>query len=76
VTTHTVRALLTRLTINCNEEGMQVVVENVLLLTAGGEQVYNMQSAVTAAETETAGIRKYKKEISIAAGWTHTIPQR
>jgi len=55
---------------------MQVVVENVLLLTAGGEQVYNMQSAVTAAETETAGIRKYKKEISIAAGWTHTIPQR
>jgi hypothetical protein len=47
---------------------MQVVVENVLLLTAGGEQVYNVQSAVTAAETETAGIPKCKKETSIAAG--------
>jgi hypothetical protein len=46
-----VRALLTKLIINCNEEGMQVV-ENVLLFTAGSEQVYNVQSAVTAAETE------------------------
>jgi hypothetical protein len=26
----------------CNEEGMQVLVENVLLLTAGDEHVYNV----------------------------------
>jgi len=53
---------------------MQVVVENVLLLTAGGEQVYNVQSAARATEPETTGIPKCKKEISIAAGWRHTKP--
>jgi hypothetical protein len=43
------------------------MVENVLLLTAGGELVYNVQSAVTAAEPETTGIPKCKKGSSIAA---------
>jgi hypothetical protein len=47
--------------INCNEEGMQVVVENVLLLTAGGRQVYIVLCAVTAAEPDTTGISKCKK---------------
>lgn len=76
MTTYTVRVMLTRLIIKCNEEGMQVVVENVLLLTAGGEQVYNVQTAVRAAQPETTGIPKCKKEISIAAGWRHKKPQR
>jgi hypothetical protein len=46
------------LIIKCNEEGRQVVVENVLLLTAGGEQVYNVQFAVREAEPQTTGIPK------------------
>jgi len=74
-TTYTVRVLLTRLIIRCHEEGMQVVVENVLLFTEGGQQVDNVQFAVRAAEPETTGIPKCKKEISIAAGWRHTKPQ-
>lgn len=67
---------MTRLIIKCNEKGMQVVAKNVLLLTAGGERVYNVQCAVRAAEPETTGITKCKKEISIAAGRRHTKPQR
>jgi hypothetical protein len=47
--------------IKCNEEDMQVVVENVLLLTAGGRQIYIVQCAVRAAEPETTGISKCKK---------------
>lgn len=75
MTTCTVRALLITLIIKCNEEGMLAVVENVLLLTAGGEQVYIVHCAVTAAEPETTGISKCKKGISKAAGRRHTKPQ-